>query len=66
MCPFCGELFNYCELTPYHPDPQAVHLICPGSKQYPRNPESDCRLLWSGEKNPYNWRDGEKNPNARR
>lgn len=52
MCPHCGALVDVGKdgLTAYHGYPKAVSL-CPGSKQNPRNPESDARPLWNGEPN---------------
>ena len=50
MCPHCGKLFERNSgLIPVHTSlyellPRAT--VCPGSEQYPRNPESDQRPLW--------------------
>lgn len=53
MCPHCGELFKMGILIPYHDWPKPTGQVCPGSKQNPRNPESDARPLWNGERNPH-------------
>jgi hypothetical protein len=47
MCPHCGEVFvmeKASHLIPVHDFPNPS--LCPGSGQYPRNPESDKRPLW--------------------
>lgn len=57
MCPHCGELFTYAELheralIPTHDYPRPCRAVCPGSKQHPRNADSDRRPLWNGETPP--------------
>jgi hypothetical protein len=53
MCPHCGELFYASELRdsliPTHDFPQPCRAVCPGSKQTPRNSDSDKRPLWKDE-----------------
>lgn len=52
MCPHCGEVVGIKDgLTVYHDWPKPTRQVCPGSKQNPRNPESDGRPLWNGEPN---------------
>lgn len=52
MCPHCGqEVGVKGGLTPYHDYPPPLRAVCPGSKQIPRNAESDARLLWNGKRN---------------
>ncbi len=56
MCPHCGLLIrpDKDSLIPYHYYHADQNCqTCPGSKQNPRCAESDRRLLWNGEKNPY-------------
>lgn len=54
MCPHCGELFpDAAELIPTHDYPKPCRSVCPGSRQHPRNPESDRRPLWSGNPNQH-------------
>lgn len=51
MCPHCGWRYTMGQfdaadgLVPDH------HAACPGSKQHPRNPDSDRRPLWGVELN---------------
>ena len=54
MCPHCGELFPISDrdLVPIHYDLRPVRVVCPGTGQIWRNPQSDARPLWSGEPNP--------------
>ena len=52
MCPHCGEEVGVKNgLTPYHDWPKPTRKVCPGSKQVPRNAESDARPLWNGKPN---------------
>jgi hypothetical protein len=53
MCPHCGELFARLanSLVPIHDD-ASCGTVCPGSGQTPRNPRSDMRPLWNGERSP--------------
>lgn len=54
MCPYCGALFPARQtLIPTHVLDESLGDVCTGSKQNPRNPESDGRPLWSGEPNPH-------------
>lgn len=54
MCPHCGEIVGTADgLTDYHDYPKPTRETCPGSKQVPRNAESDRRVLWNGEDNPH-------------
>lgn len=55
MCPHCGELFpDAFILVPSHAaKDQPEPATCPGSRQNPRNPETDNRPLWNGEPNPH-------------
>lgn len=54
MCPHCGELVATSGgLTATHNYPKPTRQVCPGSRQNPRNPESDRRGLWNGEPNPH-------------
>lgn len=54
MCPHCGKLFvGLPPQVPTHDYPPPCRSVCPGSGQVPRNPESDARLLWNGEPNPW-------------
>lgn len=54
MCPHCGEIVALKEgLTKYHDWPRPTRQVCPGSRQIPRNPESDGRPLWNGKSNPH-------------
>jgi hypothetical protein len=58
MCPQCGRLFERDELVrreliPEHPEAMGVICGCPGSRQAPRNAESDRRPLWNGKPNPH-------------
>lgn len=57
MCPHCGWQYDPNderyppdtaphELVPYHDDYPPLRSCCPGSKQHPRNPETDRRPLW--------------------
>jgi hypothetical protein len=49
-CPACGALVAIeGRLTVVHNEPKYGLLLCLGSKQIPRNPESDRRPLWSEE-----------------
>jgi len=51
MCPHCGAIVRIGHtLTVRH---LAKGEPCPGSRQNPRNPESDARPLWNGERNPH-------------
>ena len=53
MCPHCGALVTTPDgLTATHDYPP-MRAICPGSKQVPRNPEGDRRVLWNGKPNPH-------------
>lgn len=48
-CPHCGKEFKQsaCKpLVPYHDYPPGCRAVCPGSKQDPRNAETDMRPLW--------------------
>lgn len=57
MCPHCGEIITVMNgLTTYHDYPKPCRAVCPGSKQYPRNPETDGRILWNGQSNPHYYR----------
>jgi hypothetical protein len=51
-CPHCGFTYNPRryghDLTPVHAYP-SPDTECPGSKQVPRNAESDFRPLWKDE-----------------
>lgn len=54
MCPHCGALFTsrelvYYKLIPTHDFPKMCRAVCPGSKQNPRNSDSDKRPLWKDE-----------------
>ena len=52
MCPHCGEEVEVKDsLTAYHDYPKPCRVVCPGSKQHPRNAESDARPLWNGKPN---------------
>ena len=56
-CPRCGRLFPLWQCTgslvPEHGmDPNGVSKLCAGSHQVGRNPESDHRPLWVGDKEP--------------
>ena len=52
MCPHYGEEVAIKDsLTAYHDYPPFCRQVCPGSKQNPRNAESDARFLWNGEPN---------------
>jgi len=56
MCPHCGDLFPESSFTliPTHrAKDQFPPATCPGSRQNPRNPETDNRPLWNGEPNPH-------------
>ena len=57
MCPHCGWQYDPNdkkypaktaphELVPYHDENPPLRAVCPGSKQHPRNPETDRRPLW--------------------
>lgn len=58
MCPHCGWQYDPVRYTkpgddglsfalvPCHDWPKPCRSVCPGSKQHPRNPESDHRPLW--------------------
>lgn len=50
-CPECGALFTALTdgLIPTHDHPKPCRRVCPGSKQYPRNAESDKRKNWEEE-----------------
>ena len=58
MCPHCGASFRTPpnRLAPMHGEQfedGSLGLLCPGSAQRVRNPESDARPLWNGNPNPY-------------
>lgn len=54
MCPHCGALVAVPDgLTATHDDPAPTRAVCPGSRQNPRNPQSDRRPLWNGDPNPH-------------
>jgi hypothetical protein len=53
MCPHCGKLVRPGTLVPVHDWPILCRQMCPGSGQIPRNPESDARPLWNGERNEH-------------
>jgi hypothetical protein len=54
MCPHCGKLVTTPGgLTATHDYPPPMRQVCPGSRQNPRNPEGDRRVLWNGEPNPH-------------
>lgn len=57
MCPHCGWKYDpgavpreggisAYDLVPTHDWPQPCRQVCPGSRQTPRNAESDRRPLW--------------------
>ncbi len=56
MCPHCGWIYDTdtlgireLSLMPTHVFPELSCIVCPGSEQHPRNPESDKRPLWKDE-----------------
>lgn len=54
MCPHCGALVTTPgRLTATHNHPKPTRAVCPGSRQVPRNPEGDRRVLWNGRPNPH-------------
>ncbi len=59
-CPHCGREYSQqaCKpLIPQHnydhyPEPPREPMPCPGSRQHPRNAETDMRPLWKDGGNP--------------